>query len=752
MIPIADFAFDGLPTRVIFGDGSLGRVGAEVERLGRRRALVLSTPGQAAKAERLAADLGPLAAGVFAGAVMHTPLEATEAALAAWGAAGADCLVALGGGSTIGLGKAIAVRTGADQVAVPTTYAGSEMTDILGETAQGRKTTRRDPAIRPETVIYDVALTLRLPPALTASSGLNALAHAVEALYAPDRNPVLTLLAVEAVGALGAALPVLAGAPGDRAARGRALYGAWLCGAALGGTTMALHHKLCHVLGGSFGLPHAETHAVILPHAAAYNAAAAGALLAPVTEALGGATPGGGALRSRGTHRRAAVAARAGARGGRSRPGGGAGDGGALPEPAAGRAWRAARAAAAGLGRAAAGGMSLAGVEVAVIGAGIGGLAAATALARRGARVRVFERAAALGEVGAGIQIAPNGVAVLAALGLAEAAAAYASVPQAVELRGHRRGGLVARLPLGATALVRYGRPYWQLHRADLLAVLAAGATGAGAELRLGSAVDAVAAGEAGVRVRTADGLEHAAAVAVAADGLRSGLRAAHLAAAPPRFTGHVAWRATVPGERVGPVPAATTVTMGPGRHLVSYPLRGGRLVNLVAVEERAAWAAEGWMAPGDPAELRRAFAGWGGAAGALLAAVEACFLWGLFDHAPLPRWNAGRLVLLGDACHPMLPFLAQGATMALEDAWVLAAALDAAADPAAGLAAYAAARRPRTARVQRAAARSGRLYHLGPGLRAAADLGLGAVAAVAPRLLARRFDWIFAHDVTRAG
>ena len=292
MTAIPAFAFKGLPSRVVFGDGTLGEVGPEIERLGRSRALVLSTAGHAAAAEGLAADLGARAAGVFAGAVMHTPVDVTEAALAAYAAAGADCVVALGGGSTIGLGKAVAVRTGADQVAVPTTYAGSEMTDILGETAGGRKTTRRDPAIQPEAVIYDVDLTIGLPPALTATSGMNALAHAVEALYAPDRNPVLSLLAREAIAALGRALPVLAAEPGDRAARSRALYGAWLCGAALGGTTMALHHKLCHVLGGSFGLPHAETHAVVLPHAAAYNAAAAGDLLATVTDALGGGGPG----------------------------------------------------------------------------------------------------------------------------------------------------------------------------------------------------------------------------------------------------------------------------------------------------------------------------------------------------------------------------------------------------------------------------------------------------------------------------
>ena len=189
MTAIRAFTFKGLPSRVVFGDGTLGEVGPEIERLGRSRALVLSTAGHAAAAERLAADLGARAAGVFAGAVMHTPVDVTEAALAAYAAAGADCVVALGGGSTIGLGKAIAVRTGADQVAVPTTYAGSEMTDILGETAGGRKTTRRDPAIQPETVIYDVGLTIGLPPALTATSGMNALAHAVEALYAPRPQP-----------------------------------------------------------------------------------------------------------------------------------------------------------------------------------------------------------------------------------------------------------------------------------------------------------------------------------------------------------------------------------------------------------------------------------------------------------------------------------------------------------------------------------------------------------------------------------
>lgn len=287
------FVFPGLPSRVIFGPGSIGRVGEEVERLGHGRAFVLTTSHQAEDGQKLLAALGRSGAGAFAEAAMHTPVDVTERAVEAYRAAGADCVVALGGGSTIGLGKAIALRTGADQVVVPTTYAGSEMTDILGETRDGEKTTRRDAAILPETVIYDVDLTLSLPATLTVTSGLNALAHACEALYAVDRNPVIGLMAAEAVRAMTAALPVLANAPEDREARELAQYGAWLCGAALGGSSMALHHKLCHVLGGSFGLPHAETHAVMLPHTVGFNAEAAGDALTPLAQALDD-TPGRG--------------------------------------------------------------------------------------------------------------------------------------------------------------------------------------------------------------------------------------------------------------------------------------------------------------------------------------------------------------------------------------------------------------------------------------------------------------------------
>ncbi len=288
------FTFPGLPTRVIFGHGTLAQTAAEVARLGHARALVLSTPHQKPQADALAGALGPLAAGVFAGAAMHTPTDVTDRALAAYRDAGASCVVSLGGGSTTGLGKAIATRTGADQVVIPTTYAGSEMTDILGETAGGEKTTRRDPSIRPEVVIYDVDLTLTLPAALTMTSALNAIAHAMEAFYAPDRNPVVEAMCRDAMVAFHTSLPRLATDPSDSAARGDALYAAWCCATALGQVSMALHHKLAHVLGGAFGLPHAETHAVLLPHTTAFNAVAVPDLLAPISAVFG--APAGAGL------------------------------------------------------------------------------------------------------------------------------------------------------------------------------------------------------------------------------------------------------------------------------------------------------------------------------------------------------------------------------------------------------------------------------------------------------------------------
>ncbi|MGR4070078.1 maleylacetate reductase [Billgrantia sp. C5P2] len=288
-----DFVYTANPARILFGPGSLARIADEVRLLGCRRALVLSTHSRREDALRLNVQLGELGAGVFSGAVMHTPVHVTEQAMSAFEDAAADCVVALGGGSTIGLGKAIAYRNDAPQLVVATTYAGSEVTPILGQTENGLKSTVKGAAILPEVVIYDPELTLGLAVATSVTSGLNAMAHAVEGLYAKDRNPLTGLMAMEGLRSLKQALPAIVERPQDLQARSDALYGAWLCGTVLGSVGMALHHKLCHTLGGSFDLPHAETHAILLPHTAAYNAQAAAEVLAPAASLFGGELGGG---------------------------------------------------------------------------------------------------------------------------------------------------------------------------------------------------------------------------------------------------------------------------------------------------------------------------------------------------------------------------------------------------------------------------------------------------------------------------
>lgn len=278
--------------RVRFGPGLRHQIDQEIERLGCSRALLLSTPPQAGSAIELAAALKGKAAGIYTRAAMHTPVSITADAIAHAKSVDADCLVALGGGSTTGLGKAIALHTDLPHIVVPTTYAGSEATAILGQTENGVKTTLTDPKVQPEVILYDAELVATLPVAMTVTSALNAMAHAAEALYAVNRNPVSTMLAIEGLSAFQQALPGVIENPADLDARGQTLYGAWLCGTVLGQVGMALHHKLCHTLGGSFNLPHAETHAVVLPHAVAYNARAVGAQLQPICDIFGGSNAG----------------------------------------------------------------------------------------------------------------------------------------------------------------------------------------------------------------------------------------------------------------------------------------------------------------------------------------------------------------------------------------------------------------------------------------------------------------------------
>lgn len=282
-----DFVFNGQPSRVVFGAGSLRHLEREIELLGAHRALVLSTPEQQGEAQQVADRLGARAAGIFPRAVMHVPIETARDARDEARRLGADCAIAIGGGSTTGLGKAIAMESGLPILAIPTTYAGSEMTPIYGVTEGGLKKTGRDPRVLPRTVIYDPELTFGLPVALSVTSGMNAIAHAAEGLYAQDGNPVMALMAEEGIRALAQAIPAIRVDGKDVDARAKALYGAWLCGSVLGNVGMALHHKLCHTLGGSFNLPHAEVHTVVLPHAIAFNSLAATGAMDRIARALG---------------------------------------------------------------------------------------------------------------------------------------------------------------------------------------------------------------------------------------------------------------------------------------------------------------------------------------------------------------------------------------------------------------------------------------------------------------------------------
>jgi maleylacetate reductase len=291
---VQPFVYNGLPSRVIFGAGSIAQLPAELDRLGVKKALLLSTPEQKESVSLIAKTLGARCAGTYDKAAMHVPVEVAEDARRVARELDADCCVTVGGGSTTGLGKAIALTSTLPILAVPTTYAGSEMTPIYGLTEGGLKKTGRDARVLPKTVLYDPLLTLSLPAVASAASGMNAIAHCVEALYAVDGNPIISLMAEEGIRALASSLPQVVSDVKNVEARTDALYGAWLAGVALGAAGMALHHKLCHVLGGTWDLPHAETHAAVIPHVAAFNAVAVPDAMARVARALGRGSAAGG--------------------------------------------------------------------------------------------------------------------------------------------------------------------------------------------------------------------------------------------------------------------------------------------------------------------------------------------------------------------------------------------------------------------------------------------------------------------------
>ena len=380
--------------------------------------------------------------------------------------------------------------------------------------------------------------------------------------------------------------------------------------------------------------------------------------------------------------------------------------------------------------------MDITRLRIAVVGAGIGGVAAALALRLRGAEVNVHERAEGLGEVGAGIQVGPNGVKVLDALGVGRAMREIGQRPDALQLANTQDRALM-RMPLGAVAEARWGAPYLHIHRADLLSCLTNAAERAGVSFALGSTVTA--------------SMDLDADLVIGADGIRSALLRELSDADKVSFTGQVAYRGLVPTVDLEgwDMPQETMLLMGPRRHAVLYRLRQGSLLNVVAVEERADWKEVGWSQLADMAELRSAFAGFPDVLTKALAAMDQGFVWGLFGHAPLDRWHTDRLALLGDAAHPMLPFLAQGAAMALEDAWCLAHELGAYRTMPAALAHYQRKRRPRTSRVQRKAAGQARLYHAQPPLAQVLHTGMRTIQTLAPGFAARKYDWLYGFDVT---
>lgn len=388
------------------------------------------------------------------------------------------------------------------------------------------------------------------------------------------------------------------------------------------------------------------------------------------------------------------------------------------------------------------------GQTVTVIGAGVAGLAAALAFARQGASVTVLEQAAAVTDIGAGLQISPNGAAVLNALGLGAGLAANSIQARTVSLRDGITGKPVLTMDLTRD---RTGRGFHLIHRADLIGLLRDGAVSAGVDIRLNQKIRSVDLLGSSPVFQLMDGTVQTVPLLIGADGLHSVVRKASNGPETPFFTHQVAWRATIPN--VSDADPLVEVHMGPGRHLVSYPLRGSTLRNIVAVEERVGWAAESWSLQDDPANLQRAFAGFSPRVCGWLKQVESPNLWGLFRHPVAGVWHQnmldGGVVILGDAAHPTLPFLAQGANMALEDAWCLAQSIADQSTLAAAFAAYQAARKPRTAAIVAAANTNARAYHLTGAARQIAHLGFRIGGRVAPNFALGRFDWIYGHDVT---
>lgn len=396
-------------------------------------------------------------------------------------------------------------------------------------------------------------------------------------------------------------------------------------------------------------------------------------------------------------------------------------------------------------------------MKVLIAGAGIGGLTTALCCLQRGHEVTVFERASELLEIGAGLQITPNAMKVLEWLNLAGALSEYAFRPEAIQARMGETGREIFSIPLADYALKAWGSPYLHIHRADYVRVLeTALKERAPKALKLGAAVTGYAQTESAITVSLSDGRTVTGDVLIGADGIKSTVREQMLGPDAPIFTGNVAWRAVVPIEALGadaPPPTAC-VWMGPGRHGVTYRLRGGTLANFVGVVERGDWTGESWTEPGEKDDLLRDFQGWHPTITEIIEAAEpgSLYRWALYDRTPLKRWTDGRAALLGDAAHPMLPFLAQGAAMATEDAWVIAEQIsENGRGVAASLKSYEDKRIKRTSRVQAASKANMKTFH--KPTRAAQTVTYGPMwlaGKAAPIIIHRRLDWLYGYDVTR--
>lgn len=392
--------------------------------------------------------------------------------------------------------------------------------------------------------------------------------------------------------------------------------------------------------------------------------------------------------------------------------------------------------------------------KIVIAGAGIGGLCAALALANRGFEVAVYEKSTQLGETGAGIQLSPNAMHVLQALGIADEVKAKAFSPISAVMRHFKTGNSYFTVPLGDNATKKYGADYLHIHRADLHTVLNNSCQNTNVSIHLGQAVQSYSQTPESLTIQFDNGVTLEADLLIGADGIKSKVQACMLGHTPAEFTGQVAWRGVVKANNLpeGLIKPNANLWVGPGKHVVSYYLRGGDLVNFVAVQERNDWQKESWNEPGDINELREAFAGWHPEVTELLAATGSCFLWALFDRPPLKQWTDKNVALLGDACHPMLPFLAQGAAMAIEDSYALAHCLASSTNTQSALKTYQSLRLPRSHDIQLNARKNAALYHMSTPIeqaKLAVLAGLSSIGLSNP-IAANKLDSVYAYNIVK--